>query len=116
MSHVIEQCTGKWIEYFEVLLLCAFIRQTGEILLTELFASSVLLIEDTRFTYLFLRFMVRLSDYELVLAFVIIRVLKYAEVVCVWLLILVHYSVSVVSISRATLVTAEVIGAQVLFW
>ena len=111
MSHVIGQCrpTGKWIEYFEILLLCAFIRQTREYLLTELFASSVSLINDARFTltYLVLRLMVRLSDYELVLAFVIIRVLKYAEVACVWLLNLVYYAVSVVSFSCLTLVTVD---------
>ena len=57
--------------------------------------------------------MFRLSDYKLVQAFEIIQVPKYAEAVCVWLLILVYYAVSVVSIGRLTLVTAEVIGAEV---
>ena len=77
-----------------------------------MFASSVAWIDDAWFTYLVLRLMFRLSDYKLVQAFAIIPVSKYAESVCVWLLILVYCAVSVVSISRLTLVTAEVIGAE----
>ncbi len=73
-----------------------------------------MLIDDAWFTYLVLRLIFRLSDYKLVQAFAIIQVSKYAESVCVWLLILVYYAVSLVSVGRLTLVTAEVIGAEAL--